>query len=126
MPKANSATTPVAVDAPEIEGRYAVVGDYTVSFETFRQDVDPAPFFVGLPDDRCQCPHWGYVLEGQVTFRWPDHMETYVTGDAYVAPPGHLPLVTTGTRVVEFSPTADLAATTAVLEQNMRAAGVDG
>jgi hypothetical protein len=125
MPKANSATSPVAVDTPEIEGRYATLDDYTVSFETFRQDVDPAPFFAGLPDDRCQCPHWGYVLEGQVTFRWADRLETYVAGDAYVAPPGHLPLVTAGTRVVEFSPSDALAATMAVLEQNMRAAGVE-
>ena len=124
MPKANSSTTPVAVDAPEIEGRYAELDEYTVGFETFRQDVDPAPLFAGLPDDRCQCPHWGYVLAGRVTFRWPDHMETYTAGDAYVAPPGHHPLVSAGTRVVEFSPTAELAATMAVLEQNMRAAGV--
>ena len=84
------------------------MGDYTVSFETFKQDVDPAPYFVGLPDNRCQCPHWGVVTAGQLTFRWADHEETYVAGDAYYAPPGHLPLVTAGTRIVEFSPTAEL------------------
>ena len=94
MPSANRMSTPVAVDETEIEGRYAPLGDYTVSFETFKQDVDPAPYFVGLPDDRCQCPHWGVVTAGQLTFRWPDHEETYVAGDAYYAPPGHLPLIT--------------------------------
>ena len=88
---------PVAVDEAQIEGRYAPLGDYTVSFETFKQDVDPAPYFVGLPGDRCQCAHWGVVTAGQLTFRWPDHEETYVAGDAYYAPPGHLPLVTAGT-----------------------------
>ena len=88
---------------------------YTVSFETFKQDVDPAPYFAGLPDDRCQCAHWGVVTAGQLTFRWPDHDETYVAGDAYYAPPGHLPLVTAGTTIVEFSPTADLEATMAVV-----------
>ncbi len=42
MPSANRMTTPVAVDEAQIEGRYARLGDYTVSFETFRQDADPA------------------------------------------------------------------------------------
>lgn len=94
MPSANRMTTPVAVDEAQIEGRYAPLGDYTVSFETFRQDADPAPYFAGLPGDRCPCAHWGVVTAGQLTFRWPDYDETYVAGDAYYAPPGHLPLVT--------------------------------
>ena len=41
MPSANRMTTPVAVDEAQIEGRYARLGGYTVSFETFRQDADP-------------------------------------------------------------------------------------
>jgi hypothetical protein len=123
MPSAACLTTPVAVDAAEIEGRYAPLDDFTVSFETYKVDVDPAPLFVGLPGDRCQCPHWGVVTAGQLTFRWVDRDETYVAGDAYYAPPGHLPLVTAGTAVVEFSPTADLAATMAVVQANMAAFG---
>ena len=123
MPSANRATTATTIDSDEIEGRYAPLADHTVGFETYKQDVDPAPFFVGLPADRCQCPHWDVVTAGRITFRWPDHDETYVAGDAYVAPPGHLPLVTAGTSIVEFSPTADLAATMAVVEANLLAAG---
>jgi hypothetical protein len=106
-----------------IEGRYAPVGEYTIAFETFRQDVDPAPLFVGLPDNRCQCPHWGVVTAGQLTFRWPDHDETFVAGDAYYAPPGHLPVVTADTSIVEFSPSAELDATMAVVQRNLEAAG---
>jgi hypothetical protein len=112
-------STAVAVDEAEIEGRYAPLDDYTVSFETFKRDADPAPYFVGLPDDRCQCPHWGVASSGQLTFRWPDREETYVAGDAYYAPPGHLPLVSAGTMIVEFSPTADLEATMAVVQKNL-------
>ena len=119
MPSANRMTTPVAIDQPEIEGRYAPLGEYTVSFESFQQDIDPAPFFAGLPDDRCQCPHWGVVSTGQITFRWPGHDETYVAGDAYYAPPGHLPLIVAGTSIVEFSPAAELEQTMAVIENNM-------
>ncbi|MGZ4454186.1 MAG: cupin domain-containing protein [Nocardioides sp.] len=122
MPGANKMTTPVAVDLPEIEGRYAEAGEYTIGFESFPQDVDPAPFFRGLPDNRCQCPHWGVVTSGQITFRYADHEETYGVGDAYYASPGHLPLLAAGTSVTEFSRTADLNATMAVVEQNLAGA----
>ena len=49
---------------------------------------------------------------------------TYVAGDAYYAPPGHLPLLTAGTSLIEFSPTNELEVTMAVLERNMTAAEV--
>jgi hypothetical protein len=119
MPSANRMSTPVSIDEAEAEGRYANLDDYAVSFETFKQDMDPAPLFAGLPGDRCQCPHWGFVTTGQMTFRWPDREETYMAGDAYYAPPGHLPLLTAGTTIVEFSPAAELDATMAVVQKNL-------
>jgi hypothetical protein len=124
MPSASKMSTPVAVDLDEIQGRYAPLGVYTVAFETYKQDVDPTPLFAGLPGDRCQCEHWGVVTEGQLTLRWVDHEETYVAGDAYHAPPGHLPLVTAGTSVVEFSPSEELGKTMAVIQGNLDGAGV--
>ena len=33
-----------------------------------REDVDASPLLRGLPDDRCPCPHWGYVFTGRLTF----------------------------------------------------------
>ena len=123
MPSANKMTTPVSVDLPVIQGRYADLDGYTVAFESYPEDVDPAPLFAGLPDDRCQCPHWGVVQSGQVTFRWTDHDETYGAGDAYYAPPGHLPLITAGTSLVEFSPSEALGRTMSVIEANLAAAG---
>ena len=56
MPHTNMASAPVGVDIPEFEGRYVDLDGYTVGFETYKADVDPAGFFRGLPDDRCQCP----------------------------------------------------------------------
>lgn len=123
MPSAAKATTPIAVDEALIEGRYADLGGYTVGFETFRADADPAPLFRGLPDDRCQCPHWGYVVSGKVIFRYPDRDEVFEAGDAYFGAPGHLPLVFAGTELIEFSPTDMLNETMAVVTRNMQAAG---
>ena len=122
MSRTRKDEAPLLVDAPEIEGRYVELGDTTVAFERFRVDADPAPFFRGLPGDRCQCPHWGTVLSGRLVYRYADHEETILPGDAYYAEPGHLPLVTAGTEVVEFSPTAQLQATMAVVGANMAAA----
>src|SRR5437588_13097362 len=43
MRSAQRATTPVGIDIDIIQGRYADLGDYTVSFESFKQDVDTSP-----------------------------------------------------------------------------------
>ena len=122
MPKTSKQTASRVEDMGVMEGRYSELGGYTVGFETFRQDADAAPVFRGLPDDRCQCLHWGYVIAGRLTLRYADHDEVYEAGDAYVAPPGHLPLVAAGTEVVEFSPTEELAATMEVVARNMATA----
>jgi hypothetical protein len=119
MPSASRATTPVAMDLEMIEGRYAELDDQTVAFETFKLDLDAAPFFQGLPGDVCPCEHHGYVTAGQNTFRWTDHEETYVEGDSYVAGPGHTPVFSAGSAVVEFTRTADLGAVMEVIGRNV-------
>ena len=121
MPKASRETASRVEDAGVMEGRYEELGGYTVGFESFREDADATPLFKGLPDDRCQSPHWGYVVRGRVTFRYADHDEVYETGDAYYAPPGHIPVVTAGTEIIEFSPTDEYARTMEVLERNLAA-----
>jgi hypothetical protein len=121
MPRTRKDEAPILLDEPEIEGRYVELGDWTVSYETFRADADPAPLFRGLPDDRCQCPHWGIVMSGRIVVSYPDGEETFTAGDVYYLRPGHLPHPFTGTEVVEFSPTAELQATMAVVESNLEA-----
>jgi hypothetical protein len=104
------------------EGRYEELDDYTVGFETYTQDADPAPLFRGLPDDMCQCPHWGVVLEGTLTYRHADGTQDVIgAGEAYYVGPGHTPLFSAGTEIVEFSPTDALSATMAVVMANLDA-----
>ena len=121
MPKASAATASQVQDMGVMEGRYEQREGYTVGFESFREHADATPLFKGLPDDRCQSPHWGYVIRGRLTFKFADHDEVYETGDAYYAPPGHIPVVEAGTDVVEFSPTEEYGRTIAVLEKNLTA-----
>jgi hypothetical protein len=121
MPRASRATASRSHDLGVMEGHYEELGGYTVGFETFREDADGTPLFRGLPDDRCQSPHWGYVIRGSVVFRYADHEETYAAGDAYYAPPGHVPVITAGTELVEFSPTGEYEQTMAVVGANLAA-----
>jgi hypothetical protein len=109
---------PVTDRADQLEG-------YTVNFVTFHEDIDATPLLKGLPDDRCQCPHWGYVIAGRITMRFADHEEVYEAGDAWYTPPGHVPVShEPGTEIVQFSPTEALARTEAVMMKNMQAMGV--
>ena len=124
MPKASKATAPETVQVEGYEGHFdRFEGGDTVGFETYTQDADMTPFLKGLPEDRCQCEHWGYVIKGKVTFKSAEGEETFETGDAYYVKPGHSPVLYAGTAVVEFSPTAELQRTIEVATKNMEAAG---
>jgi hypothetical protein len=114
---------PVVVDTPEIEIRQFDLGGYTVTYNTFKTDANPASLFRGLPNDSCQCPHWGTVLTGKLVYRFADHEETYTSGAAYYAGPGHVPLSFADTETVEFSPTIELQATLDIVGRNMQMAG---
>jgi hypothetical protein len=123
MPKATRETAE-AVSLEGLEVRTEELeGGYSVCFESHSADADLAGWFQGLPDNRCQVPRWGYVLEGMITFRFADGEETYVAGDAYYVPPGHTPLHHAGAELVEFSPTEELRATIGVVMGNLKAAG---
>lgn len=123
MPKASRESASEHVALEGYEGHFEhFEGGYSVGFERYTADADLGPLFVGLPDDHCQCPHWGYVIRGKVTFRFVDgRSETFETGDAYFVPSGHLPTIYAGSEIVEFHPTEDLAKTLEVVERNMAA-----
>ena len=121
MPRTSRTEAPVAVDEDVFEGRYVELAGYTVGYEKFKADFDPAPLFRGLPGDRCQCPHWGIVVKGRLVFRYADRDEVFEAGDAYFGPPGHIPIATAGTEVIEFSPSVELQQTMAVVGENLEA-----
>jgi hypothetical protein len=102
------------------EGRFAELDGYTVGFETYTEDADLAPFFKGLPDDRCQCRRWGVVLKGKLVCHYADGDDVIEGGQAHYAKPGHTPEIFAGTDVVEFHPTDELAKTMEVVERNMQ------
>ncbi|MDT3435600.1 hypothetical protein [Haloarcula sp. 1CSR25-25] len=99
--------------------REAEWGEMRVGFETYLQDFDDAPLLKGLPNDRCQCPHWGYLLSGRMVVRYEDHEDVVETGDVYYMAPDHTIAVDAGTVLIEFSPTEKFQETVAVGERNI-------
>jgi len=43
------------------------LGKISGEYFSLSAGVDTTPLFVGLQGNSCQCPHWGYVLQGQIT-----------------------------------------------------------
>jgi hypothetical protein len=121
MPKAAKQDVTDVRSTEGYEGRYADLGGFTVGFETYKADADIADFFRGLPDDACQCPHWGVVVKGTVTYRTADGEMNVGPGEAYYVPPGHVPFLHGGTEVIEFSPTDALQQTMNDIARNMAA-----
>jgi hypothetical protein len=111
----------VAVDVPEVTIRCTQWGDMMVESGLGKQTIDAAPLFTGLPGDKCQCPHYGYVIKGELRYHFADHIETYKAGDVYYAAAGHTPEIVEGVEYVEFSPVGPYAQTMEVVGKNMEA-----
>ena len=82
-------------------------GFHTISAEyfTLSAGVDTTPLFQGLEGDLCQCPHWGFVLRGQITTTDArGARETVTANDLFYWPPGHNVKVDADAEIVMFSP----------------------
>jgi hypothetical protein len=123
VPKVSQESATQGGDHGPVLERSEELADYTVSFLTFREDIDQTPLLKGLPDDRCQCPHWGYVTKGRLTYRFGDREEVFEAGDAFYLPPGHVGVGNEpGTEYIQFSPTDELRDVSAVIMKNMHGA----
>jgi mannose-6-phosphate isomerase-like protein (cupin superfamily) len=120
MPKVSRESAQVDDFGPA-EDRHEDLAGYTTSFTTIRQDADLAPMLKGLPDDRCQCPHWGYVFKGRLTWRFADREEVCEAGDAFYVEPGHTPAAEAGSEFLQISPAGQLREVTAAVMKNMQA-----
>lgn len=115
-----------AVENDELRFRETEWGGMRVGVETYHDAFDDAPLLVGLPEDRCQCPHWGYLRSGRLTWRYADHEEVVEAGEVYYAPPGHTLAADAGTELIEFSPVDEFRETVAVAERNYAALAAGG
>jgi hypothetical protein len=72
------------------------------------EGTDIAPLLKGLEGDLCQSPHWGYLIDGEVTVTYSGGLEeTINAGDLFYWPPGHSVRVGRDAEVILFSPQAE-------------------
>jgi len=80
-------------------------GKISGEYFTLSAGVDTTPLFEGLEGDLCQCPHWGFVVRGQLTTTDADGaQETVRTNDLFHWPAGHNVRVDEDAEIVMFSP----------------------
>jgi len=80
-------------------------GQISGEYFTLSAGVDTTPLFMGLEGDMCQCPHWGFVLRGQLTTTDAIGVqETVKANDLFYWPPGHNVKVDADAEIVMFSP----------------------
>ena len=85
----------------DVRGFDTISGEYF----TLAAGVDTTPLFLGLDGDLCQCPHWGFVLRGEITTTdAKGGQETVTTNDLFYWPPGHNIKVNADAEIVMFSP----------------------
>lgn len=107
------------VDVSELTVWEAEWGGIRVSFVTCHQELDISPVLKGLPDDLCQCPHWGMILKGRKLVKYRDREETLSAGEAYYMEPGHTTVTAAGTEWLEFSPSGEMEKTDEVVKRNL-------
>ena len=112
MPKVSKETAEKFEDWGPAGKEWSQVLDGTlhVSFVEVAEDADLSPMLVGLPNDECQCSHWGYVLEGRIWHRSGGREEICEAGDAFYVGPGHTSGAYGGARFVNMTPAKEMAA----------------
>lgn len=81
------------------------LGKISGEYFTLSAGVDTTPLFQGLEGNMCQCPHWGYVLRGQLTTTDAEGaQETVKASDLFYWPPGHNVKVDADAEIIMFSP----------------------
>ena len=106
---ANEDQLAIELEVGEITTRGEDWGGQLVRHLTLPPGADFRPLLAGLPGDRCDCPHWGYVLDGSIVVRHADGTEeTNRAGDIYYWPGGHTGWTETGVTFLEFSPADEL------------------
>lgn len=127
MPKFSRETAPEVVEFGIGTDRTAHFDDWTYNFTSFTADADGAPLLEGLEGNVCQCPHYGYLFAGQLTFTYADGtVDKIEAGEAFYAPPGHTPYLTSGSEFLMISPSAELKVTEDHMLARMQELGLGG
>jgi len=81
------------------------LGKISAEYFSLSAGVDTTPLFMGLEGNLCQCPHWGYLISGQLTTIDADGIKESVNAkELFYWPSGHNVKVNADAEIVMFSP----------------------
>lgn len=103
---------PVRIDAPGAVARQqkdfgdaSGYGKISGEYFSLGAGTDISPLLQGLEGNLCQSPHWGYLLQGELSVTYADgKSEVINSGDLFYWPPGHTVKVSEDAEVILFSP----------------------
>ena len=103
---------PVKIDVPGATARQEVnfgdasgFGKMGGEYFSLGAGTDLTPLLHGLAGNMCQCPHWGYLIEGAMTVTFADDaVEKVNGGDLFYWPPGHTIAADEDSEIILFSP----------------------
>jgi hypothetical protein len=103
--RANRSELPVLFEAGPASIRAIDHEGVRLALVSVPAGTDFGPLLKGLPGDRCQAPHWGYVLKGRLRVDYASDSETFTTGDFMILPAGHTGVAEEDTDFIEVTPT---------------------
>lgn len=81
------------------------LGKISAEYFSLSSGVDTTPIFMGLEGNLCQCPHWGYLISGQITTTDGKGVKEIVNAnDMFYWPSGHNVFVNADAEIIMFSP----------------------
>lgn len=81
------------------------LGKISGEYFSLSAGVDTTPLFMGLEGNLCQCPHWGFLLSGEITTTDANGVQENVSAnDIFYWPAGHNVKVNANAEIIMFSP----------------------
>lgn len=77
------------LEGPGVAIRRADSGGLATCLIRLRAGSRTDPLFAGLPEDCCQCAHWGYIISGTMRVHSADGSRDYAAGETYYWAAGH-------------------------------------
>lgn len=84
-------------------------GGMTIAVNELPAGTDFTPLLLGLKNNSCQVPHWGYILKGKIRLKYDDGTEVVLkAGDLFYISPGHKAVVEEDLKLIDFSPEKEM------------------
>ena len=80
-------------------------GGMTVAVNSLPAGADFSPMLIGLKNNSCQVPHWGYIIKGVMRLQYDNGKVVILkAGDLFYMAPGHKAKVEENLKLLDFNP----------------------